>query len=265
MFRTVLTKTLYGLRWQLFGWTLGVMAIVYITMVLFPSFSQNGIEDIVNSVPDSLKGLVGNIADFKTIPGYIGQQIFGPNLYIITLVMTIMIYLSVSASEESDGRLQSMLSLPLTRSRVYVEKWLAATLVVTIVACSVAVALWLALVSINESADFGRIWQSVFELGLISVVFGTITFSIAFFTGSKLLTILITSVYTVAAFFITTLAPSVEKLQTINKFSLLHYYNNPQVMTRGIDVPSIWLQLIVLTILLLIGWYGFLRRDVRTA
>jgi ABC-2 type transport system permease protein len=264
MFRNVFLKTLYTLRWQLLGWTIAIVSIAFLTMVLYPSFSQTGIEDIVNSVPDSLKSLVGNVADFKTIPGYIGQQIFGPNLYIVSLILAVLIYMAVSANEEADGRMQSLLSFPISRSSVYFQKWLAATTVVLAVSLSVIIALWPALMIIHESADYSRILESILAIGLINICYGMVAFAISMATGSKPFAILVGAGYAVASLFITSLAPAVEKLQTVDMFSLLHYYNNPQIMTHGLNSTDMLILLGVFVLLTLLGWIGFLRRDVRT-
>ncbi len=264
MFKNVFTKSLYTLRWHFLGWLLGIAFIVFLTMVLYPSFSQDGIEQIVNSVPDSLKSLVGNVADFKTIPGYIGQQIFGPNLYIVSLIMSILIFMAISANEEADGRLQSLLSFPVSRTKVYFQKFLAANAVVLAIIASTVVSLWIALVIIGESADYLRIWESIFALGLVNLVYGMLAYAIAMATGNKGLSVMIASGYAVGSLFITSLAPAVDRLQMIDKFSLLHYYNNPQIMTNGLNEKHLVLLLGVFVILTLIGWIGFLRRDVRT-
>lgn len=265
MFRNVFLKSLFTLRWQFLGWTAAIMFIVFFTMVLYPSFSQNGIEEIVNSVPDSLKSLVGSVADFKTIPGYIGQQIFGPNLYIVSLIMSVLIFMSISASEESDGRLQSLLSFPISRTKVYFHKWTAANVVVAAISFTTVLALWPALLIINESTGYGRVWESAFSLGLINIAYGMVAFAVAMATGSKGYAILIGAGYAVASLFITSLAPAVDKLQTIDKFSLLHYYNNPQIMTNGLDGKDVLIVITAILVLTLIGWLGFIYRDVRTS
>lgn len=264
MFRNIYLKSLYTLRWQLLGWLVGIAVMSFFTMVLYPSFSQTGIEDIVNSVPDSLKSLVGDVADFKTVPGYIGQQIFGPNLYIISLIMAILIFLGISASEEADGRMQSLLSFPVSRTRVYFQKWLAAITVVTVICASVVLAIWLALLVIDESADFERIWQSLLAFSLINIAYGVIVYAIAMLTGSRGLTLLFACGYAVASLFITSLAPAVDKLEIPDKFSLLHYYNNPQIMSDGLNEKHLLVIVAAIVVLTIIGWIGFLRRDVRT-
>jgi ABC-2 type transport system permease protein len=252
------------MRWQFIGWTAAIVFVVFLTMVLYPSFSQEGVEEIVNSVPESLRSLVGDVADFKTIPGYIGQQIFGPNLYIISLIMSVLIFIGISASEESDGRMQSLLSFPVSRTKVFFQKWAAANLVVAAISASTIVALWPALLLINENADYSRIWQSVVSLMLINIAYGMVAFAAAMATGSKGFAILLGSGYAVVTLFITSLAPAVDALGTVDKLSLLHYYNNPQIMTNGINVTDTLVIIAAIIALTIVGWIGFVRRDVRT-
>lgn len=264
MFNSIYLKTLRDLRWQLIGWSLAIIGVVYLTMVLYPSFSQNGIENIINSVPDSLKSFIGNVDDFKTIPGFIGQQIFGPNLYIVSLFMSILIYLSISANEESDGRLQNLLTFPVSRTSVYFQKYLAASTIVILASSSAALGLWLGLVSINETADLARLWQSVGCFALINLAYGALVFGAAFFSGNRSLTVVIASAYTAASLLVTSLAPAVKNLDTISKGSLLHYYNNPQIMTNGIDGAHVVVLLTFITMAVFVGWFGFSRRNVYT-
>lgn len=265
MLRNLFLKTVYNLRWQAVGWTCAVMFVAFITMVLFTSLSQNGIEQLVGSIPESLRPLIGSVDDFTTIPGYIGQQIFGPNVIIVTVIMSILLFLGVSANEENDGRLQSLLSFPITRSSVYFQKWLAVMLIIGIVCLSIVAALWVGLLIVNETADYARILQSVLDAWIMNVAYGMVVFSVAMATGKKGLAIAIASGYAFVSFVITSLAPSVDSLDIVDKFSIFHYYNLPQIMQNGLDMGNLMVLIGIVVALTIVGWLGFLRRDVRSS
>lgn len=264
MLKSIYLKTLYNLRWQSLGWFIGIVFIAFLTMVLFNSFNQEGIDQIVNSVPESLKSLVGSVDDFKTIPGYIGQQIFGPNIVILTIAMSIMLFVSISANEEDSGRLQSMMSLPVTRTSVYFQKWLAVVCVIAIVSIGIALGITLALPIIDKSADVGRILQSTFDVWIMNVAYGLVAFAVAMATGKKGLTIAIAGGYAAISFIVSSLALAVTQLDIVDKLSIFHYYNNPQIMTNGLNAHHVWIILAIILALTLIGWLGFLRRDIQT-
>ena len=265
MFRNVFLKTLFNLRWQLLGWVLAVLFVAFITMSLFNSFNQNGIDQIVNSVPDSLKSLVGSVDDYKTIPGYIGQQIFGPNVVILTIIMAVMLFANVSANEEDRGGMQTLLSLPVSRTSVYFQKLFAVMLVISLVCASIILGTWLGLLVVDKSADYGRILQSTGAAILMNTAYGMVAYAVAMGTGKKALTIAVSSGYAFVSFVISSLAPAVKDLDVVDRFSIFHYYNNPQIMNHGLDAHSVIVLSSVIVSLVLLGWIGFVRRDIQTS
>jgi ABC-2 type transport system permease protein len=264
MFKSIFTKSLYSLRWQLLGWGLAVGLTAFITMALYNSFNQNGIEDIVNSMPESLKPLVGSVADFKTIPGYIGQQVFGPNIIILTIIMSVLLFVGISVNEEDDRRLQTLLSLPVTRTSVYFQKWLAVTLVIAFVSACIVAGLVLGLIVADKTADMQRVWLTAFDAWIMNTAYGLVAYCIAMLTGKKGLTIAAASGYAALSFFVSSLAPAVDKLKEIDKLSIFHYYNQPQIMQHGLNGKHLAVLITVVAILTIVGWLGFTRRNIET-
>lgn len=262
MFSTLYSKTLYNLRWQLLGWGVGVGFIAFVTMAFYNSFNQDGIENVVNSVPDSLRSLIGSVEDFKTIPGYIGQQIFGPNGYIVAVAGSIIIAVSVSASEEDDKRLQTLVTLPLTRSAIFLHKWLAVLTSVVVLTALLVVGIFLGLLIVGHSADFHRVIDSAAAFFLMNSAFATITFGTAMFIGKKGISIGIAGGYAALSFLISSLAPSVDALKDVDKFSVLHYYNNPLIMQHGLDAGHILTLVGVIVVIAAISWVRFRQRNI---
>ncbi|HET7629747.1 MAG TPA: ABC transporter permease subunit [Candidatus Saccharimonadales bacterium] len=265
MFKTVLTKSLYNLRWAAFGWSLVVLFIAFVTMIVFDAINQQGIEQIVGQTPDSLKSLVGTTSDYTTISGYIGQQIFGPNGIMFTIIMSVILFISISASKEDNGQLQSLLSFPVSRSRVYFEQWLAVALVIGLVCLLFFPGVWLALIILGHSADWSRVWLSIFECFLMNLAYGLVAYSTAMAFGRKGLTILVGAGYAAISFIVSSLAPAVDWLSWPDKLSIYHYYNQPQVMSVGLNWSDVNVLIGIIVGLTLIGWLGFLRRDVRAS
>lgn len=262
MFSSIYLKTIYNLRWQIIGWSLGVGFVAFITMVFYNSFNQPNISSFLSTIPDSLKPLVGSVDDFTTIPGFIGQQIFGPNGYILALAAAIMIAVSVSASEEDDKRLQTLLTMPVTRSAVFCQKWLAVLSAMLVICATVVGAVYLGLLVVGHSADASHIFASAFALFLMTSAFATIAFGIAMFTGKKGLTITAASGYAALSFIVTSLAMSVDGLKDADKLSVLHYYNNPLIMQYGLNWTHITTLAAVILAIATISWLRFRHRNV---
>lgn len=264
MLSSIFLKTLYGLRWQILGWSAGIMFIVFVTVALYDSFSQTGFEDVVNSLPDQLRGLLGSADNYKSIAGYLAQQIFGLKIVMFLVVMSVLLFISVSATDEDNGRLQTLLTLPVTRTKVYFQKLLAVLFAIGIINLALITALYTGLAIIHKDADTTRIIESVTNLWLACSTVGMVGFSIAMLTGKKGLSITVASGYALFCIVMSSLAPAVENLKEIDKLSLLHYYNNPQIMQHGLDNSHVVILGIALITLTLLGWIGFTRRSINT-
>lgn len=264
MFKSIYTKTLFDLRWLLLGWSAGIAFVAAITMALYNSLSQSGINSILATVPDSLKPLIGSVDDYTTVPGFIGQQIFGPNLYIMTIIMAIILTISVTVTQEDDRRLQTLLSLPVTRASVFLQKWLAVLTVVALASASVIVGIYVGLLAVDKTTDVSRLLESVAAFILINVTFATITYALGMFSGKRGLTITVASAYAVACLIISELAPSTDKLKFVDKFSLLHYYNNPQVMQHGLNDTHLIVLGSACLITIIISLIRFKHRNIGT-
>lgn len=262
MFRSIYLKTLYNLRGQILGWSLGIGFVAFITMVLYNSFDQAGIESVISSMPESLKSLVGSVEDFKTIPGFIGQQVFGPNGYILAVAASILMALSISANEEDDRRLQTLLTLPVTRSAVFFQKWLAVLTAIAILGLMLVACTYLGLLIVDHSVDFTRIMEATFAFFLMNAAFATIAFSAAMFTGKKGISVVIGGGYAALSFLITSLAPSVKELNEVDRLSVLHYYNNPLVMQHGLKLSHVLVLIGIIVVLAVVSWLRFRQRNV---
>lgn len=263
MFKNIFSRSLYGLRWQLLGWAAAVFAIVLLTMAVYNALSQQGIEQIVGQTPDSLKSLIGTTADYTTIPGYIGQQIFGPNLVIFTIIMSVMLFLGVSSGKEDRGLTQTVLTLPVSRSNLYFQQWLSVVLITGLVCLAILPGLGLGLLIVGHTADWSRIALSTFDCWLMNLAYGLVGYCLAMATGKRGLSIAMAAGYATVSFIVTTLSPAVDWLRWPNKLSVFHYYNNPQIMTHGLNWLHVEVLLTAIIVLTLVGWFGFRLRDIR--
>jgi len=265
MHKTILTKSLYSLRWQILGWSLAVFGIAFLTMSVFNALSGQGITDLVKQTPDAFKSLIGSTTDYSTIKGYIGQQVFGPNVVMFTIIMAIFLFIGIGSGREDRGLTQTLLSFPVSRSRVYFAQWLAVMIVIAIVCLAIIPGIYAGLLVVDHSADWQRILLSVFACFLMNAAYGLVGYAVAMATGARTLTIAAAAGYAVVSFVVSSLASAVDWLKWPDKFSIFHYYNNPQIMANGLHGSHIAILITVIVGLTIVGWLGFRRRDVRTS
>jgi ABC-2 type transport system permease protein len=262
MLRNVWTKSIYERRWALLAWCLGIGATALLTMSFYPSFNQQGIDQIVNSVPDSLKSLIGSADSFKTIPGFIAQQIYGPQIPIFIIVMAIVLFNGVSGVEEERGTLQTLLAQPISRTSVYMQKILAVAMLLVVACLAIAIGVELGLLAIHEHAPTSRILQATFACWLMSLAYGMVAYAVAMGSGNKSLALGIASAYAFGSFVISSLAPAVSYLAAIDRLSIFHYYNAHPVMQHGLTWAHIAVLLCFNLIVGAVGLVRFTKRDI---
>lgn len=263
MFRNIYLKSLYNLRWQLLGWTLGIGFIAFLTVIFYSSLAIGGFGNVTKSVPPSLQALVGSLEDFMSIGGYVGQFVFGSKTTMLLVPMAIILFISQSVSEESDGRLATLLTLPVSRTAVYIQKWLAAATVVAVVCLGMVAVTLLSVELQHGSLDTLRLAESAGTCLLMCLAFGSAAFGLGMAIGYKGLTIAAVSTYAALALIISSLAPNVSQLKAIDHLSLLHYYNVPNIMLHGINLTHTLILITATAACFIIGWLGFRRRSLQ--
>lgn len=260
MFKTILRKTLYEKRWMLLAWSIGIFAMTFFTVILFPNFRE--FDQLAEDLPESLRSLIGSAESYRTIAGYVGQQIYGPQIPIFTIIMSIVLFVGISAGDEDQGILQNLLSQPVSRVRVFMEKAGAAFIILGGACLAIVAGVLIPLFIINESMSFVRLLEATIAVWLVTIGFGAVAYGVAMATGKKGLAIGAASGYAFACFLVASLAPSVKLLRPVEKFSLFYYYDGAQVPVSGLDLVNVLAMAAFTAVLLAISLILFRRRDL---
>ena len=263
MITSIYTKTLYQKRWMILAWTLGVTAMGAFTLAFFPSLKDSNLGSTFKDLPPALANLVGDNASFTTASGYISEQLFGLRMPVMTIILAIILYTNLTATDEDRGTLAEQLTLPISRTRVLFEKFLAGATILAIAHIGLLIGLLVTLGMIHESVSVIKLVEATFACWLISMVFGGITFGIGAGTGFKGLTVGIPSYLTFQTYLLTTLAISVEVLQKFEKLSPFYFYSHPKIMTSGLQLGNVIVLALIAIVPVLIGWAIFRRRDLK--
>lgn len=263
MFRNVYLKSLYNLRWQLLGWTLGISFVVFLTVVFFDSLKIGGFGTITKSVPPSLQALVGSLEDFMSIGGYIGQFVFGSKTTTLLVPMAIILFVTQSVSEESDGRLATLLTLPVSRTSVYIQKWLATATVLVIICLSMTVVSLITVRAQHDTIDMLRLAETAGTCLLMCLAFGSLAYGLCMAIGRKGLSIALVSAYAGLSVIISSLAPNISQLKAVDYLSILHYYNSPNIMLHGLNTTHTIVLVAVSVVCFVAGWLCFRARSLQ--
>lgn len=260
MMLNVFTKTLYEKRWSTFGWVIGILSLTTMTTMFFPTFKK-AFGESLNDIPESMKAFFGDASTYQTLGGYVEVQVIAQMVF-LTIIMAVIFGSGFIAGDEGNGTLQSLLAQPIERTKVYCQKYIALTGITLLATSFVFVAVYASGVIIAESMDWWRLAEATFGMWVITLVFGTMAYSIGAVTGKRALAGSLAGLLAFVSYLITSLAVTVQSLDIPNKFSPFYYFNSPSIIKYGIDWGNVAVLALVIISFLLIGLVWFKRRDL---
>jgi len=105
-----------------------MIALIVLTVALFPSIQETGadLDAYLESLPPgATRAFVGNVTTLTTIEGYLVSQLYQFGWVLLLAIYYAYAAASTVAGEVERGTVGLTLSLPVTRTRVVVGKFLS--------------------------------------------------------------------------------------------------------------------------------------------
>ncbi|MEU4058552.1 MULTISPECIES: ABC transporter permease subunit [Rhodococcus] len=262
--RSVLTKTLWDQRRSLPAWAVGLSLLVAMYVAIWPSVrDQPSISGFIEQMPKAMQALfVMSGADMSTPVGYIQVELLafmGPMLLLIYAVAT---GAAAVAGEEERRTLDLLLSSPISRGRIFVEKFVAMTIGIALLGAVTGVAL----VCEGRVADMvlpvGNVAATMVHLSLLALVYGTFAAALGTLTGRAVVSRAVPAVAAVLAYIVNGLGQIVSWLEPWQKISPFYQYAGHDPLRTGLSVPAILVSAGTVTLTVLVALWGFRRRDI---
>jgi len=251
---------------QIYTWGLGVAVLGFYLMVVLPDMeSLQQYANLIGSFPPAMLQMLGisDISAISTPEGFIGYGYFGYGILLFA-VYGVLMGLNITANEEDDGILDMVLSLPVARWRVLLERFLGySVLAITIIGLGF-VGIWVGSLISSLDVSMSRVLEGSLNTIPSTLLVMAFTACAATLVRRKGMAIALAAIFVVGSYFLNFLgeAASSSFAGTLRALSFLAYYNTSEVMRNGLNFANITL-LSAVTALLVIGslWF-FQRRDV---
>jgi ABC-2 type transport system permease protein len=252
----VLLKTLRDLRWQVICYGLGLALMAALVVAIYPSYSEQ-LADL--ELPEAFEGLTGDV-DYASPEGFVSVE-FVSWVPIITLIFAIMAGTSALAGEEANGTLDLLLSQPLSRRRLVLEK-MAGIVIATVAIAAITCLGWLVSVPfVDIDISLLSLVAATFNLAPITLTFAFLAMWLgAAMSDRRAATAAVTAV-AVLSYFVNYLSRIVEALEPIAWASPFHYYDI-DVLTAGFDWWQAAVLLGLVVALAIAAVAAFERRDI---
>jgi len=256
---SVYTKTLYQKRFMILGWTFGLTFVTLLTMSVYNSFSSGDIAKSLQELPPAMQKLIGDIESYRSIGGYISQQIFALRAPLLLMILSIAVLVGISAGEEEKGLVETQLALPLSRTKLLAQKLAAGLTVIGLASLGALIGVQLGLWVVGQQYSLLDVLPHLVNCLLVAMCYGLVGFTIAAVTGRRGLALGAASGLAFLSFLINSMAPAVDYLQTLDKLTLFHYYS----IKGGYHWGNISLLAGIATLLIVVSLIAFNRRDIR--
>lgn len=265
MLRNVFLKSLRDLRRSFAWWTFGLAGYVALIASVYPTVRDNpDLEKLVESYPEALKAFVafGGQFDFTSAAGYLGSELFSFMMPALFLVAAVGHGAGTLAGEEERGTIDLLLSSPLSRMRVALEKLAAMCVELAALGVVLWLALWVGARAFSMEVSVADLASATALLVVLALAYGAIAFMVAAATGRKTLAIGLTVALAVGAYLVNSLASLVEVLEPFQKATPFYHYAVGDPLRQGLDPWHTLFLLAVGAVAAAAGVLLFDRRDL---
>ena len=250
-------------RKALVWWFLGVVAIVAMTVGVWPSFGNNPeFQDVLESYPETMLALFGMSQFDLTDPtNFVDNYLFSFMLPFVTVFYATTFGASTIAGEAESGRLDLVLSYPVSRVRFVLEKAATLVLVLLVFAVFAFLILWGGSVAVGMDASVSMMALSILQMTLLSMAFGFLAMAVGSLSLDKSIANGAAIGVVLAAYLVNSLSELATWLEPLRPLSVWYWYR------RGAPIDSVqWADLGVLggvaVVLLALAVWAFDRRDL---
>ena len=265
--RSVYAFALWDRRWSMLGWMGGLIAVGGLTIAFWPTLRDQPalLAGMIESMPKEVFAAFGirDPAVMMTPQGFLSSRLYATVGPLLMLIFAIGMGTASVAGEERRGTMDLLLSAPLSRRRVLLEKFGALATLVAALAAALLVVVWIGDRVLDLRLPLAGIVAANTGLALLALLFGTLAFAVGCATGKAGLARGIAAAAALGGFLFNALGSAVESLGPLRVLSPFCWFLDGQPpLARGFTWGTPLL-LLGIGLLLLMALAGFRRRDIR--
>jgi ABC-2 type transport system permease protein len=252
---------LYDQRWQILGFGLALGLVAALDVFIWPAYRET-VQNL--ELPPALEAFLGTELSIATPAGFLSAEFFSWTP-ILLLVYAVIQGTGTVAGEESAGTMDLLLSQPVRRANVVVQK---AAAFVTGLTLTVLLA-WAGFLVSLPFVDMGSV--SLYDVALacanmmpITLLFYGLSLWLGAALGNRALAAGGATALVTAAYFVNLVVNAVEDLEPLRYATPFYYYGAGLPLVRGIEWPHVALLAGVGVLAFAASLRAFERRDVST-
>jgi ABC-2 type transport system permease protein len=261
---SVFAKNLYDLRRGLFWWAAGLLLMNLWLVSLFPTIQESAapLQQYLDSLPATFRALIGESATFTTLEGYLTVELFAFFWPALTIGFAIAHGSGAIGAEEESGTLDLLLSHPLPRRKLLLEKFAAVAVFSGLAILAGLLGLVLGAALVETSVDYVKVAAAVLDLWLLTVLFAAFTLALTGLGLRRGAAAGIGAGVTAVTFLLNTMGPMADLPDVLRRITPWYYYGGGAALKDGLAPGNTVLLAALVVVFLGIALFGFQRRDL---
>ncbi|MGI5287889.1 ABC transporter permease subunit [Nonomuraea polychroma] len=261
----MIAKSLRDYRRALIWWMIGISAFLTVYLSIYENVRQDPATfnaQAMAKFPGPLRDLMGGLGDLSIGAGYLQSvvyQLFVPMLFIVCA--TLLANRAIAQPEET-GTLELVVTLPVDRKRLVLQRFAALVVALLAVAVVTLAVVWAVGESVKIGVPFDRLLAAQTGVFLLGLFAGTVALTVGAATGRRVIASAMVGVWIVAGYMVVTVGRSVEAISWLKWISPFHYYAEGRPLYEGLPVGDYLVLAGATAMLVLTAVLAFDRRDV---
>ncbi|MDD8049307.1 MAG: ABC transporter permease subunit [Thomasclavelia sp.] len=250
-------------------WSVACSILLVIYILLFPMMEQMDINSMMsqmtNTMPEALTKMFGmdGIKDYSSLSNYLTVVLSEFNIFI--LIYGAYLGGTTLVKEESEGTIEYLYSMPVTRTKIFFEKLLAIVFLyfgfmVINVIVGIVSSFFVTNVDFNLVKDFLKLFSSAFIVGLVYLSLGY--FSSTLLRSTKQ-AIALSIGMVLVTFIIGSFSGISESLDWIKYLAPINYCNGSDILTSGFSLTYGLLSVGIIVVSIGLSYYIYRKKDFK--
>jgi len=248
---------------MILGWGIGLGVLGYYLFNIFNTFFQRDVDlmQLFNAYPEDLMAFFSGDVDLFTPSGFLQLEFFS-YMPIVLGIMVISAAASLISKDEEEGVLELIVAQPISRIKVFSGRLIALILSVVLILTITWVGFALGAHLNNFDLSPAELARPFISLFAILMVFLNLSVLLSMILPGSNSASMISGFILIASYFISSLVNLDEKLEGINRFSPLKYYQGGTAV-ESLDTQKLALLLGLSLVFIIFAMIVFEKRDLR--
>ena len=262
---TVIVKTMRDHWKSTLMWSLGILSITAIQLYIYPSVvkSSTAMQSYIDAFPEALRTIF-RMEDYFSGEGFLGTELYSMMVPLIFISMSAARGSSAIAGEEENGNADIIFSLPISRTKVVVNKMIALVIECLLVAILLVIAIAIDSQLVDMKIEISKVAIATGASALLGLIFGAFALIAGALTGKKAIATGLSVAFAIAALLFYSLAPLVDTFDALAPFNPMNWAINGNPLSEGVSGLNFVKLASLFVALNFLALYLFKNRDIKS-